>query len=160
METRGDHKYKFKKSPKISSSKVSSLSTGESKWIQKKTWSWFLLKSFSEQQLRDSPRSPGGLSPSRSRSVWPFYPRIHLASPRRPATPRPVSHSETAKTASSESWQSNEVTYAIIGTHIMCLYLQHEHHSLHNVPLRLSSIHDHGETPSLALLTKGGGGDL
>lgn len=33
------------------------------------------------------------------------------------------------------------------------LYLQHEHHSLHSVPLRPSSIHDDGETPGLTLLT-------
>lgn len=35
----------------------------------------------------------------------------------------------------------------------MCFYLQHEHHSLHSVPLRLPSIHDNSETPSLTLLT-------
>lgn len=33
------------------------------------------------------------------------------------------------------------------------LYLQHEHHGLHSVPLRLPSIHNDGETPGLALLT-------
>lgn len=33
------------------------------------------------------------------------------------------------------------------------LYLQHEHHSLHSVPLRLSTVHDDSETPGLTLLT-------
>lgn len=60
---------------------------------------------------RDSPQSPVGLSPSRSRSVWPSYPRIHLASPRRPATPQPGSHSETAIKASSASSSSSAVNY-------------------------------------------------
>lgn len=61
---------------------------------------------------RDSPQSPVGLSPSRSRSVWPSYPRIHLASPRRPATPRPGSHSETAiKASSASSSSSSAVNY-------------------------------------------------
>lgn len=53
-----------------------------------------------QKQLRDSPQSPDGLSPSRSRSVSPSYPRIHLASPRRPATLQVGSHSETASTPS------------------------------------------------------------
>lgn len=33
------------------------------------------------------------------------------------------------------------------------LYLQHEHHGLHSVPLGLPSIHNDGEAPGLALLT-------
>lgn len=53
-----------------------------------------------QKQLRDSPQSPDGLSPSRSRSVSPSYPRIHLASPRRPTTLQVGSHSETASTPS------------------------------------------------------------
>lgn len=113
-------RYKLSKSTKTSSSKIL-LGTaqhyrGRSVSV-KGTRSWFVLERFREQQLRDSPRSPGGLSPSRSRSVWPSYPRIHLASPRRPATPQLESHSETAPIASS-TWQSNAVTYVSTGTHI------------------------------------------
>lgn len=36
-------------------------------------------------------------------------------------------------------------------------YLQHEHHSLHDVPLRPPSVHDNSEPPSFTLLTKRGG---
>lgn len=119
------------------------------------------VKEFKERKgnlkLRDSPRSQGGLSPSRSRSVWPSYPRTHLASPRRPATPRLESHSETTS-ISSPSWQSDAVTCVCVmnewDQYRACLYLQHEHHSLHDVPLRLTSVHDDGEAPSLTLLTE------
>jgi len=53
-----------------------------------------------ERCRQGSPQSPTGLSPSRSRSVWPSYPRIHPALPHRPATPLPGSHSETTSTTS------------------------------------------------------------
>lgn len=75
----------------------------------KESWS-------SEGRGQRSPRSPGGPSPSRSRSVWPSYPRTRPASPRTPATPPPGSHSAngTDRTSHQARKSSGKDTHIVL----------------------------------------------